>query len=90
MAITIPKMRLNNPLGEVGSKDLVQFVYSFKTDVGETQIGSHPATLALDTLGSGSDDSNKLHAAQLDGWYNEYACKVRKMPYLYRPPALVT
>ena len=29
-------MRLNNPLGEVGSKDLVQFVYSFKTDLGET------------------------------------------------------
>ena len=82
-------MRLTNPSGEVGSKDLVHFVFSFKTDVGDAQTGSHPATLALDTLGSGSDESNKLHAAQLDAWYHEYACKVRKMPYLHRPPSLV-
>ena len=71
-------------------QDLLEFASSFKNDMAGADSGSHPAMLALETLGSDDHANNLLHCKQLDSWFQDYAQKVRHMPYLYKPVGMVT
>jgi len=51
--------------------------------------GHHPAALVTEVFASESDEHNKLHCQQLEAWYQDYATKIRKMPYLFKTPTSV-
>ncbi|CAL1150712.1 unnamed protein product [Cladocopium goreaui] len=67
--------------------DLLEYVASFR---GEHVFpGHHPAALVTEVFASESDEHNKLHCQQLEAWYQDYATKIRKMPYLFKTPTSV-
>ena len=69
---------------------LLEFASSFKNDMAGSDSGAHPAMLALETLGSDDHANNVLHCKQLESWFQDYAQKVRKMPYLYKSTEVVS
>ena len=80
MFLHVPTKRLEL----LSTQDLLDYVGSFR---GETS-GAHPATLVTELYGD-SGGSSQLHCQQLEGWYEEYANTVRRMPYLFKRPEQV-
>lgn len=74
-------------MAPMSHQDLLEYVASFRGD--HVCVGHHPAALVTEVFACESDGHNRLHSQQLEAWYHDYATNIRKMPYLFKPPASV-
>ena len=66
------------------NQDIVDYVMSFrKEDVSDST--AHPAQIVVDMLGAQDEESRKLHCAQIEAWYQEYATS-RGLVNLFKKP----
>ena len=65
-------------------QDLHAYADSFRADPSNAlPEGAHPASLLLDLFVNPDDATRKLHCAQIEQWYSDYANAIGK-PYLFK------
>ena len=71
-------------------QDLHAYADSFRADPPNALLeGSHPASLLLDMFVNPDPATRKLHCAQLEQWFSDYATAIGK-PYLFKTSNVVS